>query len=47
MKFVGCGVKENRDAAEAVTTAGCERLNLQMYYIDVTSRPGVVIQDSQ
>jgi hypothetical protein len=29
-KFVECGVKENRGVAEALTAAGCERLNLQI-----------------
>ena len=47
MKFVECGIEEIRDEAEAVTTAGCERLNLQTYYIEVTNRPGVLIQVSQ
>lgn len=40
-------MQENRDVAEAITTAGFERLNLQIYYTDVTNLPGLVLHVSQ
>ena len=47
MNFFECSMQENRDVAEAITTVGFERLNLQIYYIDVTNLPGLVLQVSQ